>query len=773
MHNQLLYILMLFLPLANAWGGAHLNQQERPTVAVVLSGGGAKGIAHIGVLQALEENGIPIDYIAGTSIGAIVGGMYAAGFSPAEMMEIIASEDFSYAATGNIDEKYAYHYLQPQAFPEWIRLNIEREYWLNLRGVIQSNIPANIVSPFLMDFLFMKHLGPAAAAANYNFNNLLVPFRCIVANIENNRAEVMRYGSLADAVRASMTFPFYFKPIVIDGRLMMDGGMFNNFPADVVHMEFVPDLVIGSVVSQNPDKPDPSDIISQLENMLMAYTRYDIQTRNGMLITPPVPDLHVIDFSQNDMVYQIGYEAALAQLKRYGDLFSHRVEPESLQHRRDAFRELMPPLLIGRVSADAHREGDRRFAEHFLMRGAEQLDMETLKERYLAMLSLRIFKHAYPRIIYNGEAGHYEFFVDLEREAGISRTLGGNLSSDRNSHLHSEVQYWWLDKHPSHVSASAFFGNFYTSARAALRTDFIGKRSLYAVADFTHSHWKYTASPAFIFGADAPLSLQQREMLATVSLGMPTGHSSYLELGGSWAELRNESFDPDPLAMANPGSIHRLTPRTAQLCWEKNTLNHPQYAYRGGLQHVGMRLVSAKESVEATDIRQAHEQGHSWWEVMLRLEQYLLPGRRLQAGFETEVFLSNRPLMIDYASSMAMARQFSPLPVSKTRFLPDFRANAYLAGGLKTIFHMGPSLSLRLEGHAFQAWKGMETLDGNEVAYAEHSFDPSWMAHVALVRRFTAGPVSLGIAYLPGQSDPWAVLLNVGYVLFHRQQFLH
>lgn len=772
MDNRLLCILMLCLPLASARGETRLNPQERPTVAVVLSGGGAKGIAHIGVLQALEENGIPIDYIAGTSIGAIVGGLYAAGFSPAEMMEIIASEDFTYASTGNIDEKYAYHYLQPHAFPEWIRLNIEREYWLNLRGVIQSNIPANIVSPFLMDFLFMKHLGPAAAAANYNFNNLLVPFRCIVANIEDNRAEVMRYGSLADAVRASMTFPFYFKPIIIDGRLMMDGGMFNNFPADVVHMEFVPDLVIGSVVSQNPDKPDPSDIISQLENMLMAFTRYDIQTRNGMLIRPPVPDLHVIDFSQNDMVYEIGYEAALVQLDQYGHLFSHRVEPGTLQQRREAFRELMPPLVIGRVSAEAKREGDRRFVEHFLMRGAEQINMETLKERYLAMLSLRVFKHAYPRIIYNGDAGYYEFFVDLEREPGISRTLGGNLSSDRSSHLHSEVQYWWLNRHPSHVSASAFFGNFYTSARAALRTDFIGNRSLYALTDFTHSHWKYTASPAFVFGADAPLFLQQREMLATVSLGMPTGHSSFLELGASWAELRNESFEPDPLIAISPGYIHRLTPWTARLRWENNTLNHPQYADRGGAQHLDMRLVSAKENAEATSIRQAHRQTHDWWELMLRLEQYLFPERRLQAGFETELFLSNRPLMADYASSMAMARQFSPLPMNKTRFLPDFRANAYLAGGLKSVLHMSPSLSLRLEGYAFQALKGITALSGDEAAYAEPSPDPAWMAHVALVRRFTLGPVSLGISYLPGQSDPWAVRLNVGYVLFHRQQFL-
>jgi NTE family protein len=195
---------------------------DRPTVAVVLSGGGAKGIAHIGVLQALEENGIPVDYIAGTSIGAIVGGLYAAGYSPKEMMEIVRSDEFIAAARGRIEDKYGLYYLQSQPDPAWLRINVAREHTFDLQGIIQSNIPTNIVSPFLMDFLFMEYLGPAAAAANYSFDNLLVPFRCIAANIEENRGEVMRFGSLADAVRASMTFPFYFKPITIDGRLMME-----------------------------------------------------------------------------------------------------------------------------------------------------------------------------------------------------------------------------------------------------------------------------------------------------------------------------------------------------------------------------------------------------------------------------------------------------------------------------------------------------------------------------------------------------------------------
>jgi NTE family protein len=418
---------------------------DRPTVAVVLSGGGARGIAHIGVLQALEEQGIPVDYIAGTSIGAIVGGLYAAGYSPMEMMEIVRSDEFIDAARGKIEEQYGLYYLQSRPDPAWLRLNISRENLMDFQGVIQSNIPANIVSPFLMDFLFMEYLGPAAAVANYSFDNLLVPFRCIVANIEDNRREVMRYGSLADAVRVSMTFPFYFKPITIDGKLMMDGGMFNNFPADVVRMEFVPDIVIGSVVSENPGKPSPDDIVSQLENMLMAYTRYDIGTDRGFVVRPDVPDLNVTDFSQSERVYQTGYEAARAVLETHQHLFDYRVEAEALKQKREAFRNEMPEMLIDQVSVNGLRENERRFAENFLKRTNEPLQLEELKGNYMALMSLRRFKSSYPRIIYNPETGYYNFFADMEYDSDYFRSIGGNISSESINQAFSEVQFWRRD----------------------------------------------------------------------------------------------------------------------------------------------------------------------------------------------------------------------------------------------------------------------------------------------------------------------------------------
>jgi NTE family protein len=751
-----------------------LPNSERPTVAVVLSGGGAKGIAHIGVLKALEENGIPIDYIAGTSIGAIVGGLYAAGFSPDEMMEIVLSEEFLYAAEGNIQEAYSYYYLQPDPYPAWLRMNIGREKVFNLQATIQHNIPANIVSPFLMDFLFMELLGPAAAAANYSFDNLMIPFRCIAANIEDNRGEVMRFGSLADAVRASMTFPFYFRPITIDGKLMMDGGMYNNFPADVVHMEFVPDIVVGSVVSGNPEKPTAGDVVSQLENMLMVFTRYDIMTTSGILIKPEVPQLSVTDFAQSAEIYRIGYEAAIEQIAENETLFPYRVQPVYFEKKRAAFLNEIPEVLIDRVEISGIRENEKRFAKNFLKRDEKPVTLEEIKERYLAMLSMRRFTHAYPRIIYNPFTGYYDLFIDMEHDSDYFRSIGGNLSTESVNQFFSEIQYWRLNRNPIHGSMRVFFGSFYNSAGISGRLDLNTTQPFYLLGDFTYSHWKFSSSPVYFFQEQNPSFLRQREVIAEMRLGMPAGKNGKIEMSGYWTELRNRYYDSNDFSETDVINTTYFTPLTGQLLFEHNTLNRIHFANKGSLTNLTLRYVNGREQFIPGKYDPFDEisRNHSWFELAFSHENHLLSQRRFNPGYFTEVFLSDRPLFSNYISTLSVARQFSPFPLARTRFLPEFRANNYFAGGLKSSYALSKSVTLVAEAYTFQPVKQISTgLNGNPV-YEKYAFDPSIIGSISLVGHISPGPVSLSASYLAGENNPWVIMLNFGRILFQRQMFL-
>src|SRR6185369_14319450 len=187
-------------------------------VGLVLSGGGARGLAHIGVIKALEENHIPIDFIAGTSAGAIVGCMYAQGFTPGQMDSIVNTEDFLNWATGVIDEDYSYYFRKKEDNASWMTIKF------SLDSIIQTTLPTNLVNSVPVDFALMESTAGVIAKANYNFDSLFVPFRCVAADIENKQTVIFRNGDLAQAVRASAAFPFYFKPILFEGKILYDGG---------------------------------------------------------------------------------------------------------------------------------------------------------------------------------------------------------------------------------------------------------------------------------------------------------------------------------------------------------------------------------------------------------------------------------------------------------------------------------------------------------------------------------------------------------------------
>ena len=160
-------------------------------VGLVLSGGGAKGAAHIGVIKALEENNIPIDYITGTSIGAIIGSLYAMGYSPEEMLELMLSKEFSYWQTGTVEEQYTYYFKEPYPTPEFAHFSIDMSDSLQIKA---SFLPQSLINPIQMNQAFMALFSQATAKAGWNFDNLFVPFRCVASDIYTKKPIIFKNG---------------------------------------------------------------------------------------------------------------------------------------------------------------------------------------------------------------------------------------------------------------------------------------------------------------------------------------------------------------------------------------------------------------------------------------------------------------------------------------------------------------------------------------------------------------------------------------------------
>lgn len=304
-------------------------------VGLVLSGGGAKGAAHIGVIKALEENNVPIDYITGTSIGAVIGSLYAIGYSPEEMLELILSDEFGYWQTGQVEDQYIYYFKKPDPTPEIARFSIDFSDSLHIKTNI---LPKSLINPIQMNQAFMSLYTPASAKAGWNFDNLFVPFRCVASDVYGKKAIIFKNGDLGDAVRASMTFPFVFKPIWRDSVPLFDGGIYDNFPVTPMKESFHPDFIFGSAVAGTEVKPS-ENVYSQIEAMIMQKTEYEIPEEEGMMLKFSFPDVSLLDFQRARELMEIGYNRTMQVMDSLKMRVPREVPLEEVETRREAYTE--------------------------------------------------------------------------------------------------------------------------------------------------------------------------------------------------------------------------------------------------------------------------------------------------------------------------------------------------------------------------------------------------------------------------------------------------
>src|SRR5215469_7603605 len=223
-----------------------LSQQPgaRPKIGVALQGGGAKGLAHIGVLQWFEDHHIPIDYIAGTSMGGLVGGLYAAGYSPAEIQKIVEGVDWDDVLSGQTP----YPALAFRRKEDYRDLPSSLE--IGLRHGVQP--PGGLNSGQAVRMIIDRYVFPYSNVAN--FDQLPTPFRCVATDLVTGKPFVFHDGSLPNALRATMSIPGVFSPVKESGTVLADGGLLNNLPTDIVK-QMGADIVIGVHLSVGPTKP--------------------------------------------------------------------------------------------------------------------------------------------------------------------------------------------------------------------------------------------------------------------------------------------------------------------------------------------------------------------------------------------------------------------------------------------------------------------------------------------------------------------------------------
>lgn len=734
--------------------------------ALVLSGGGSRGMAHIGVLKALEENDIPIDYIAGTSIGAAVGAMYAAGFSPREIEDIFTSADFRRWIAGDVNRSYSWYYTADRPDAGWVDLNLQ------FKNRFSKVLPSGIKTPVELDFQITRLLSDASAVAGYNFDNLMIPFRCIAADIDSSQAIVLRHGDLARSVRASITFPFLYTPIKIDDRLLFDGGMYNNFPTDVAKDDFDPMIIIGSKVSGNYPKPNADDVLSQIQNMLMSDTDFALDSLSGILLEPNLPKVNLTDFSYSKAFIQAGYDMAMQNMPMIKARIAQRRTAQQIDSIRRQFNARKKPYIIDSIFISGLKPSETEYVYRTLTHRDDETSLEKISSHYYKLAADDKLKLEGNRLEMNPNTNKYDLFLDLRPANPFTLTLGGNISTRAANLAFAELNYRYLFREALRLKFNVYFGRFYTSVLAGARLDFPGKIPLYAGGMVVYNHFDYFTSTIHFIEDVTPSFLIQNENFLDVYAGMPLMVNGRLEADFAVGRLQNEYYQNNTFTRSDTADRTQFSYLQSSICWELNSLNRKQYASAGARFSIAAGMVWGDETFESGSVTNIQPEFagmfHRWAFADLLWDNYFQSIGSVKLGFYGRLHLSSQDFFGNYTSSLLAAPAFEPVPESKTMFLLHYRAYNYGAAGLKAVWSATRNIDLRSEAYLFQPYKRIEK-DANNLAFYGDPFDERyWIFSGSIVYHTLIGPVSLSVNYFDNPEEKFFIGLNIGYIIFNK-----
>jgi len=742
------------------------------TVGLVLSGGGAKGLAHIAVIRALEENGIPIDYIAGTSMGAIIAGLYAAGYTTDEMEQLFKSDQFKFWSTGEIQEEYRYFYRKLEEDPSWLELDL-----LKKEDKLKIMPPSNLIPEEQMDFAFMEMFSSVTAVCKGDFNQLFVPYFCIATDVFQNREMVLRQGDLGEAIRGSMTFPFYFKPIEINGSIVFDGGIVNNFPVKEMKEIFNPDIIIGHNVANNPEKPDPDNLMVQIENMIMKKTNYKIDPQDGYLMETTFNNVGLLDFKKIDLIEKAGRETVDKQIDSIKSLISRRIMPSDLLQERRQFNMRKPQLLFQNIQVEGVVDDmQRKYLIQSLRHSSNAIDLAELKKEYFKLVADHHIKSIRPVSRYNQETGYFDLNLIVKTNNPMQVKFGGNISTRPINQGFLSGDYRLFNNRSYTLSTNMYFGRFYSSIKAGARIDFPTSLPFYLAGYLTYNRWDYYSSTTeFVFEDVRPPYIIRNENSFRAEMGFPINTRGKITLGGSYSSANDAYYLTESIKVSDTPDHTRFDALAATAAIQSNTFNDRQYPTEGISSCLSLNYISGKENnIPGTTSNNPSKKQftHDFYLLKGYYDRYFRINRHLSFGLLGEGVYSNKEPFSNYVSTVLSAPSFDPIPHSKTIYLNNFHANKYLASGIKGIFKFSDWLHLRAEVYGFLPVNEIREADNYKAVYNLQQFTKvKLMGTGALVFQSALGPVSFSVSYYDKSQTKVFAMLNFGYILFNRKGY--
>ncbi len=377
--KKFLYISFIFFSIAI------LAQQKQPKVGLVLSGGGAKGFAHVGILKEIDKVGLQIDYIGGTSIGAFIGGLYAFGYSGEQIEKMIKNTDISTLVRDNLSRSSKTLFEKEYGEKTVFILPVKKGVLKLPKAVSKGQSVLNLLSEVLPG---SENVG--------DFSKLPIPFFCVATNVENGEGVLLENGFLPLALRASGSFPTLLAPTVLEDKLLVDGGLANNFPVSIMKDKGM-DIIIGINVQNRLRKKENINSVLNIITQIISYQIYNKSAKEkeklDIYVHPKVDDYSVVDFDKKNEILQIGIEEG----KKYSDVFKEIATKQINKKKRKKLDLTSKNHLISEISLN----GIKNYSRAYILGKINIIEGDSISRKELTKrINLLSATNNYERVVY-------------------------------------------------------------------------------------------------------------------------------------------------------------------------------------------------------------------------------------------------------------------------------------------------------------------------------------------------------------------------------------
>ena len=741
-------------------------------IGLVLAGGGAKGLYHIGVIKALEENDIPIDYVSGTSMGAIIGALYAAGYTPDEMTAIVTSGDVEKWVSGKIDDRYKFFYTERQDVPSMfsVYMDVKRD---TLRGnsSLDLALPHAFINTSQIDMALTELFAPASVACGGDFNKLMIPFRCIATDVNRHEAVTYSKGDLPFAVRASMSYPILFRPVTDkEGRVLVDGGCYDNFPWRALEEEFSPSFLIGSqCVANNEHITQESSVEKQVMSLVTIPTDYSLPEGKGLIIKREVT-ASLLDFAGGAQTIQQGYEDAMRAMPELKERIAVRRPALQVEGRRKAFLMRCPELRFSDLDIEGLNESQRQYARTFMNFEKKPLpdsvavptvSFDEVRERYFTLMATNEYTtNSFPEVSYDSLNRDYRMKLNISSKPGTRFLVGGNISSTVFNQIFLGFNHFELGRTAQTGYLDLFLGPVSTVFRVGGRTGFMSRTPTYL--DYSvQTSWQSNLRGSFgnVTPARNTINARTIETYAHLGFGLAATRKSVLELsvnaGYNFYSYIDSYDTPD-----NPSTHDWFRFAASRLQFQHSTLDKISYPTRGGRFTASIIGVLGRDKYETAELFEYglyEKQTRKWYGAKLKWEHYPSNWRDwwFSVSYNIEAVYTNHPKFGNPYATILSSPRYAPLAHAQMLYMPEYFADRYAAMGVMPTFKMWPNFYLRAGVFAMLR----DPLVADE--YMHYIGDLSFVYHTPI------GPVSLSVTkYNFDTKNNCYVMFNFGYPIF-------